>query len=473
MTMNQFTLSQLRDIADQLSLLAGTFQTKPFYLRAKQIRQADKALISADALFSQKLSQEAKQWRSAVEGLTVLQNKFTLLQEKQTEIDELDQKISEFKMTTQVWFELDESERQKIILNSKRAKDFILNQNDKHETHILHRYKRFNVLKDLTPYSENASYLCESIFHYENREKYENNIIKLEQKIGKAHERLKTVLRGFWIAILFCIIVVTIPICFPFAISLWKRKREIESQITNSEETLRRENKRVIAADEGSVVAQEIREILGNVSLELIREILIEVKELRSEFLGPERTASSTALLLNFIHNHKLKLTEIFGEVPENPSDCFSWLYENVNQYQNTETHILQLEEKKDIIIAQQKQLVKGYSKDMLISSIEKLKSVVDNFVEFPFETDNKSFFVDLCIEIPQILSQIREVLFYVSRNHPVDLNYWNILKMKIQSFSNTLSLCVLDSEILNYSDGLVELQNLYPASLEKLNSVS
>ena len=99
-----------------------------------------------------------------------------------------------------------------------------------------------------------------------------------------------------------------------------------------------------------------------------------------------------------------------------------------------------------------QKQLIQGYSKEMLLSSIEKLQNVVENSIDFPFEHESRIFFVDLCIDLPQVLSQIREVLFYVSRNHPVDLSYWNILKMKIQSYSNTLSLCVLDAEISGYT---------------------
>lgn len=461
--MNQFTLSHLRDLADSLSLLANTFQTKPFYLRAKQIRQADKALISASAFFSPKLSQEAKQWKSAHEGLGVLQNKLHLFEEKQIEIDELDQKMSSFKLTTKAWFDLDENERLKFIQNSKRASHFISHQNDKLEAHILHRYKRYTALKDLAPYSENANYLCEAIYHYENREKYENSIFKLEEKVAKANERLKTVQRGFWIAVIFCVFVMTIPICFPFAINLWRRKREIESQMTNNEETLRRENKRLIAADEGAVVAQEMRDILGNVSLESIREILIEVKDLRAEFLGPDRTASSTALLLNFIDTQKEKLNEVFGPVPEDPVDAFCWLLENVNTFQNTEAHIFELEDKKNKILAQQRQLIKGYSKEMILTSIDKLQVAVESSLNVPFENENKVFFADLCAEMPETLNQIREILFYVSRNHPVDLNYWNVLSMKIQSSANTFSLCILDCEMLeriqSYSQDILDNQ--------------
>ena len=94
----------------------------------------------------------------------------------------------------------------------------------------------------------------------------------------------------------------------------------------------------------------------------------------------------------------------------------------------------------------------------MLEDSIKKLENFVDNSLNFPFEYENKIFFVDICIDLPLVLNQIHEVLFYVSRNHPVDLSYWNILSMKIQSYSNTLSLCVLDAEI---SDHASVIQNI------------
>ncbi len=446
--MNSFTLSHLRDTADQLSLLAGAFQTKPFYLRAKQIRQADKALICADAVFTKQLALEAKQWKDAIAGLSVLEKKLELFNEKQEEIDELDEKIFAFKSSTKSWFELEEAERNRIILNSKRAKDYLTRQHENAELHTLHRYKRFLALRDLAPYSDNASYLCESLYHFENREKYENNIIKLEEKKSKANERLKTVQRGFWLAILFCVFVITIPICFPFAISLWRRKREIESQIVNTEETLRRENKRLIAADEGAVVSQEIRDLLGEVSLEDIREVLVEVKDLRSEFLGPERTASPTALLLSFISTNKTKLVEIFGEMPEEPVHIFRWLCEKVDKYQNTQAHILQLEEKKSVCYMHQTHLIKGYSKEKLVASVYNLKEIVTNCMKFPFEESNRLFFADVCIALPQVLSQIREVLYYVSKNQQVDITYWDNLGMRIQSFANTMALCILEAEI-------------------------
>ncbi|BBH54182.1 hypothetical protein [Fluviispira sanaruensis] len=449
--MNQVSLLQLREAADQLILLASTFQIKPHYLRAKQIRQADKSLVAVDAFFSKQLSAEARQWKESIEGLKVLKKKLVAVQEKQKEIEDLETRISALKVTTQPWFSLEENERQKIIQNAKRAQDFINNHLEKTEAHILHRYNRFSALKDLAPYADNANYLCEAVFHYENREKYEANIAKVEQKNKVARERLKTVNRGFWLAIIFCVFIVTIIISFPFAISLWKRKKEIENQIINAEETLRREHKRLVAAEEGAVVAQDIRSHLGEISLEQIRDTLAEVRDLRAEFQGPERTTSSTAILLSFIDLHKLRLCELFGEISDNPIKTFKWLSDNVNKYQNTESVIKKLQEKKEEVSLQQKQMTKGYSQEMLINSIVKLERVAQNSMLFPFDDENKSFFSELAIQLPATLSQIKEVLFFVSRSHPIDTQYWDMLRVKIQGFSNTMSLCVLDAEIASH----------------------
>ena len=459
--MNQVSLLQLREVADQLILLAGTFQIKPHYLRAKQIRQADKSLIAVDAFFSQELATEAKQWSGSIEGLQVLRKKLASVEEKQNEIEELEVRINTLNKTTQPWISLEDGERQKIIQNAKRAQDFINNHLEKTEAHIIHRYNRFSALKELSPYADNANYLCEAVFHYENREKYETNIEKVEKKNISAKERLKTVNRGFWLAIIFCIFIFTIPICFLFALSLWKRKKDIENQIANSDETLRRENKRLVAAEEGAVVAQDIRSLLGEISLEQIRDTLAEVRDLRAEFQGPERTTSSTAILLSFIDLHKIKLCELFGDIPENPIKTFKWLADYVTKYQNTESTIKNLLARKNDVIQQQKQLTKGYSPEILINSIKKLELVVENSMRFPFDQENKSYFSDICIHIPVILAQVKEVLFFVSRSHPIDTQYWNMLRIKIQGFSNIMSLCVLDAEIASLDTNNVVLKEV------------
>jgi len=447
--MPQFTLSQLRDVADHLSLLTGVFQTKPFYLRAKQIRQADKSLVLCEALFTADLALEAKQWKKSREGLQILKSKFLVMQEKQKTIDELDEKIVFLKESVRPWFALDESERQRILQQFKRAQSFLNSKDDKSENHILHRYNRFAALKELVPYADNANYLCEAIHHHENREKYEENIEKIEDKIKKSKDRLKTVNRGFWVAIFFCVFVVTIPICFPFSISLWKRKNEVEHQIANHEEVLRRETKRLALSEEGAVAAQEIKHILDGVSLDQIRQTLLEVKDLRSEFQGPERTSSSTAIFLSYVDLHKTRLEELFGCAPSSPLGIIKWFYDSVVRFKNIESSIARLQEERSDLLKQKNTEMKGYSFDILSNSLEKLQEVVDVKMDFPFEEENKSFFGDICVHLPELLAQMREVLFYASRNHPIEVTYWDHLKVRIQGFSNMMSLCILDAEIL------------------------
>lgn len=455
--MNQLTVSQLRDLADQLSLLANAFQVKPFHLRAKQIRQADKALISADAVFTPALQLEAKQWKEAMVGLRVLGQKLEALDAKHRELRDIEEQIAQLKSSTRAWVILEDSERQSIIQNAQKAQAFITGQNDQTEAHILHRYNRFSALKDLVSYADNASYLCEAISHHENRSKYEAHIVKTEEKIALSQERLKTIRRGIGLALVLCVFLVTLPICIPILASLWKRKREVEMQMENSQEVLKRENKRLKSSLEGEIIATEIKKNLGDISLEQIRNTLTEVRELRSEFHGAERTASSTAALLSFLELNRAKLANLFGPVPENPLESFRWLAQKVSEFQEAEARIFRLEERHNAFSSLQKQIVKGYSREVLLTSMEKLHMIVEAKLDFPFERENKSFFAELCLNIPAILHQMREALYYVSRNHAVDINYWNYLKTQILSFSNTLSLCVLDSEILLRQPNVIE----------------
>ena len=210
-----------------------------------------------------------------------------------------------------------------------------------------------------------------------------------------------------------------------------------------------------MAADEGALIAQEMKEILGNVSLEHIRDLLMEVKELRSEFLGLNKTASSTALLLNFLETKKDDLIKVFGEIPSTIIESIHWFLKSVNQYQNTEAIILDLEEQKNKLKSQKNQFLKGYSKEILENSIDNLNGVKMSLFHFPFEEETKVFFADLCIHIPAFLNQAREILYYVSRNQPFDVFYWDFLKSKIQSYSNTFSLCILDGEICGSKSSL------------------
>jgi hypothetical protein len=178
--MNRYTLTQLRNVSDELSFLAGTFQLKPFYLRAKQIRQADKTLASVESLFSSILALESSRWKEAADGLAVLRKKLLLLEENEKHVVDLDHKIDMLKTKIAAWSALDENERKRLIQTGTRAQKFIDSQDEKTEANILHRYYRFSALKELIPYTDNANHLCETIYHYENKKKYERICFKSE-----------------------------------------------------------------------------------------------------------------------------------------------------------------------------------------------------------------------------------------------------------------------------------------------------
>ena len=70
---------------------------------------------------------------------------------------------------------------------------------------------------------------------------------------------------------------------------------------------------------------------------------------------------------------HKIKLEELFGNIPENPIKTFKWFAEFVHKFQNMEVNIKNLENRKNEVQQQQKQLTKGYSPEILLSSIKNL----------------------------------------------------------------------------------------------------
>lgn len=448
--MNRYTLTQLRNVSDELSFLAGTFQLKPLYLRAKQIRQADKTLASVESLFSSILALESKQWKEAADGLAVLRKKLLLLEENEKLIMDLEQKVLSLKDKISFWTALERPERSRLIQVSERMQRFIASQDEKSEAHLLHRYHRFSALKELLPYTDNANHLCEAIYHYENRRKYEANIALLQQNIAKLDERTKTVHKGFWVAVILCVFLVTIPICLPFAVSLWNRKAQIQEQIKSNKEVLQKESKRFLDSQEGALIAQKIKKTLGEISLDEVKATLSELKDLKIEFQGPQEDPHSMASLIGFVHAHRTRLEDLFGEIPEDPMKAFRWFSDHVTRHQEIENMIVQLQEKKEEALLKQKQMTKGYSQDMLKKSMQRLQSVVSTTMNVPFELENKMFFADLCTQLPELLGKMREILYFLSKGQSVDLNQWNILKLKIQGFANMMSLCILDAEIVN-----------------------
>lgn len=454
----------LHDVADQLSQLAGLFQVPGNDLKAQFIRRAEKNLVALESFFTPQLFLEAGQWKRSQESLSVLEQRLTKIEIKQSHIAQLDQVIQGLQAAMQQWRGLTDSERQRISQQAKVAYHFNENRTYIHEAHILHRYQRFDALRALVPYADNAEHLCEAIYHYENRLRYEESLQRLEQRKEQAFERLKSVKRGFYLALMLCVFIVTVPLCAPFAYSLWIRRREIEGQIANTEETIRREERRLQIADEGVVASQEIRDILGEVPLEQVRGALDEVRELRSEFARPEKSSSVTASLLAFLDLYRSRLLEIFGEMPKPPVEAFQWFVKKVFEVQNIESELAILNTQRDEQLAQMRKVTRGYSPGILKDSIAQLREVYNTALAIPFAPEAKICFALLCLEAPDLLAATRQALGLVSHGQRVSEEYWRALFLKLTSVSNSLSLCILDLDISRVwveSDSLARTTNV------------
>ena len=461
--MKTITSALFHDTADQLTQLAGVFQTPCHALRAQAIRKANKYLISLEAFFTPEFQQQASQWKKAGEALVVLEGRFKMANENHGKIELLNENIDGLQASMTRWRELSEPERNKIVQFARKAKQYGEQNLAKHEAHILHRFERFEALRALVPYSDNSEHLCDAIHHFENRQKYEDNIVRLEKKKEQARERLLSVRRGFFLACLLCAFIVTIPLCAPFAFSLWNRKREIENQIANFDETSRREEKRLLAADEGVVASLEIRDILGNVPLELVRRTLAEVKELRSEFQRPEKNAGLTAALLSFVELYKPRLEELFGEIPKGAVPSFSWLSRKVEDMLNIESQISVFSAELHSWQERQKKLLRGHSRGILQDSIENLRTVSVTGFDLPLHQDIKTEFALLCVQMPVVLSNVRQALGFVSHGQRVEDGAWQQLHRQLASLSNLLNATVLEMDLGQFwpAEEVVETQEI------------
>ncbi|MBX9702974.1 MAG: hypothetical protein K2X39_02355, partial [Silvanigrellaceae bacterium] len=151
--MNQVSLAKLRDLSDQLTIVAGTFQMPPSALRVQQIRKADKSLIVLEAFFTSAFTEKAKHWKTAFLGAHVLKQKLSLFQKKQTELSDIEKKLSELSEITQPWVSLPHEMKQNILENFNRAYDFIKDDKMNTEGNLLSQFEKLIKLEFLIPYA--------------------------------------------------------------------------------------------------------------------------------------------------------------------------------------------------------------------------------------------------------------------------------------------------------------------------------
>jgi hypothetical protein len=473
--MDTATLTILRDSALQLSTLASVMQIPGGEQRAQSIRKAEKALVALESFFTPTLGQDIRRWRDALRALKVLNEKLKIIDVQQRHIDLCSKKIDEARSSMERWLSLAEQERHRFSQEARIAQHFLENEIYLAEAHILHRYQRYNSLKVLDPYADNADHLCEAIYHYENRNKYETNLIKLEQKRESARERLNSVRRGFAFALGFCSLIVTVPLCAPIAFSLWARRRDIETQIANIEETRRREERRLQSAEEGVIASETIREILGEIPLEHIRRTLTELKELRAEFVRPDRNGGVTTRILTFLELNQTNIQSLFGEMPPEPIESVAWFFENITRSENMEKYINSEMDKLENLKQQQRAVTKGYSAPILRKSIESLSEIRDHGFPVPFSDDLKLVFAEMCTRVMPVLDDTRKLLWRITHAQMVPDSQWSATQVRLRSEANTFSACLatLDIEAIWGSENSTESEKNGDAREEGIEPVA
>lgn len=428
----------------QFGALAATFGQAPTTIRAAHIRRAERALLILEDFAKTSVPEEARKWLSAKEAFFILSERMESFSALKVEIENQESKINHLSHTLRLWNGLQDVERQKFLLNHQRAKQFT-EQNLQHaESHILHKYSRYKALNRLLPYADNAEHLCDAIFHFQNRERYEENIQRLEQRKENALERLASVKRGFNLALFMCVLVVTIPLCTPVAFSLWNRRREIENQIANIIESKRREERRLQVADEGVIAAEEIREILGDVPLETIRRTLEELRELRSEFQRAEKNPSVTAGLVSFVDLYKPRLKELFGSIPEELAEIFVWFKVEVDRLLNVEAERASFVAKMEESQTHMRRLLKGHNEAILRDSFTRVRSIIDGNFQINLESDYKEELAKQMVKVPRLLQDARILLSQLSYGQIVDHRMWQELyrwMLLIESHFQAMSL--------------------------------
>lgn len=447
--MNSLSLPILRDTAEHMSVLSGILRTAPSDMKAHAIRKADKSLVVLEAFFGSNIAVEARQWKQAHDALSVLMERFEQISKIDRQCDSIREDMWKFEELNTKWGTQSADDRNRFLQYCKLAKQYLDTHTDINEAHIINRYQRLKALQPLLSYADNAEVLCEAIHHCENRERYEENIVKLKSKIETANIRLKSVTRGFYLAVCLCVLLVTLPLCMPFAMSLWNRRREINKQIANAKESIRREERRLQAADEGVIAQQDIREIAGNMPLEQVRRLLAEVKDLRAEFHGHQVASSQTANLVSFMENQKTRLEELFGPVELEPPHCFRWFVEKIQSAFQTQSQLELVQEKLFEAELRKKNILRGHSLAILEDSIARLSDLKASHFLIATEDNLKRELAINFIELPDVLRAVREALWCLSRCMPVDEMFWQNLQARLEAVTNVLNACLLNMELV------------------------
>jgi hypothetical protein len=443
--MNPSLGEKLQAASVQAVNLVGVLQMDPQELKATHIRKCEKSFFLLEEFLNQETHNSALNWlrtRKAIDVLDLRLQKVSILTTQAAKVEASLQRLQEDLSDFQSLSETKQNQLEKFYHLTVR---YLAEKRHFIESATVHRYERFQKLKGLVQYADNATFLCDAIRHFENRDKYEENRKLLVQKQSSALARLQNVRRGFYLAVIFCLLIVTLPICGPFAYSLYRRKKTIEFQIANLGEVLKRETKRIQIADEGVVAAQEIREILGVVSLEQVSQTLTEVGELRREFMSFQPSQSQTAVLVHFFESEDQALRCLFGTPPSEVVERITWFHDNFEVLSEKSANERKWTQQKTEIEQKIIALLGGRSESKVKESLVSLQLQAQQEPYPWIETQSLLDFISAVETLPSTLFSFREFLWKITHGMSIDLLAWKKLGTALGSQANVLSATSLE----------------------------
>lgn len=446
--MSDFGIRTLKEQNEHLLVLASTLGYPMTQLRANHFRSSERALTHLRHFFTEELSLRCKEWHSTCRSVSLLRSRLTQLQAVETQRNELGESLGKLEQDLLAWKGIDPAERKELRELSELASRYLGTARHTDEDAILERYELYCQLGGLIPYAEEVEHLCAAVRHYLKREEYEAESLEIDGKLNSAEIRVRSVRRGFYLAVGLCFLIVTIPLCLPFAFSLWNRLREVNLQCAQLRESRRRVDRKLELAAEGVVAAEDITSVLGERSLADVRGVLEQVKELNHEFGHmSDSTPLVTKALLKAVANREL-LHRAFGDGPEAFRERLGWIV-RMQEYRNRQSReILRLAEQ--LVSAQEEavSLLKGYTPEILMDTVLRLEDRRDALEKGDVSPELFDSWARLCRSMPETLTKAQHVLSLVSYGEMVSNSEWHRAALAVVTASTTLNAIVAEAEL-------------------------
>lgn len=438
----------LKDQNEHLLALASVLGYPMTQLRANHFRSAERALIHLNHFFTQERALACKEWQSTQQSIALLRRRLERLTVLGQKSSNLEQEMAVLEDSLAPWREVTASERRELRNMVSEIRLVLEKAPGPVEAAILERHELYTQLKGLVPYAEEVDHLCAAVKHYARRDEYEAEKRELERKITSASERVKSVKRGFILALILCVLVVTIPLCVPFAFSLWNRLRDIRLQHAQLIETKRRVLRKLELAAEGVIAAEDITAVLGERSLADVRSVLEDVRNLHHEFtIIGENTPPLTRVLVMIGRSPEL-VQRIFGEGPDALRDRFAWIVRMCELRTRQSQEIVTIAS--DLVATREsmQQLLKGYNPQVLQETIDRLQDRLEAIE--PTEVSREFFgtYARLCKGMPKSLENAQSVLSKVSYGKDVTDSEWTKAGLAIVTASTTINAMVAEAEL-------------------------